>query len=242
MATARIFAYLCGSTDPARIPSADRQNKLIESHCKKRSLVLDGTFIDRAAASEQPFQDREAGRQLWLELRSGDSVIVAHTDRLAHSFSAFARLLDDLTKRGVTLHLLDLGCSLSSTNPQANTLVKLITALAKCGRGMNAQKTRTALQRRKAEGKRFTRIAPYGFAWRRRGKQTVMVHAPGEQRVMRHVAEMKAAGYSLDEIRQFLAYEWQVRNRNGKDFGLKEIATMARRGAELLRAERSAIA
>ena len=88
-----------------------------------------------------------------------------------------------------------------------------------------------ALAQRKAEGRRYSRIAPFGNKWQRRGKTTLMVAAPREQQIMRRVAEMKTVGYSIDQIRQYLAYEWQVKNRNGRDFGSKEIA--AWRFAEL---------
>lgn len=103
---------------------------------------------------------------------------------------------------------------------------------------MQSKRTREALAARKSQGRRFTRIAPFGYRWHRRGKGTVMVAVDAEQRIMRHVAEMRTSGYSIDEIRQYMAYEWQVRNRAGNSFGAKEIRKMAERGAQLLRAEK----
>jgi hypothetical protein len=86
----------------------------------------------------------------------------------------------------------------------------------------------------KQEGRRCSRHAPYGYKWERRGKQTFAVPNPAEQPVIRRVVELRERGYSLDQIRQYLNYEWKVRNREGNEFGSTEVRNMAIRGAELL--------
>jgi hypothetical protein len=86
----------------------------------------------------------------------------------------------------------------------------------------------------KAEGRRYTRYAPYGFTWEKRGGFTFLVPEPGEQRICPKAAEMRLQGYSWHQIRCYLAYEWKVRNRKGNDFGYPEIRELTLRGIELL--------
>ncbi len=170
-------------------------------------------------------------------MRRGDHIVVGSVDRLARSFLEFAQILDTWIKRGVIIHVLDQGYVLDPSTSHARALARLVVSFADSESRMAAQRTRKALAETKAAGRRHTRIAPFGYKWQRRGKQTIMVAVEREQEIMHQVAKLRFEGYSIDEIRQYAAYEWQVRNRNGRDFGHKEIAKMALGGAKLMRAE-----
>jgi hypothetical protein len=62
----------------------------------------------------------------------------------------------------------------------------------------------------------------------------LMVDDPREQQIMRVTAPLRSQGYSLEQIRCYLAYEWKVRNRAGREVGYREVCKMATMGAELL--------
>jgi DNA invertase Pin-like site-specific DNA recombinase len=237
----RTLGYVLGTSDPRRAVCAELQKKRIEAHCRNGGLRLDALYIDPSAEGDRRLQDRKAGAPLWRELRRNDHLVVTAVDRLDGSIHGFAQIVKCLAARGVAIHILELECVLDPESPGANKLIRLIVNLAESHRSMMAERTRKALAERRAKGERYARNAPFGFAWRRLGKRMIMVDEPHEQSVLRQVATMRQKGFSLDEIRQYLAYEWQVRNRNGGDFAYSQIARMAVRGAELLRAE-SAVA
>jgi hypothetical protein len=101
-------------------------------------------------------------------------------------------------------------------------------------RKMVGARVKESFAEMKKEGRRCSRHAPYGYRWERRGKETFAVPAPSEQVILRRVVELREQGYTLDRIRQYLNYEWKVRNREGNEFGSTEVRNMVVRGAEML--------
>ena len=75
--------------------------------------------------------------------------------------------------------------------------------------------------------------APYGFRWEKaKDGKTYAVPVPEEQAICRRVAELYAQGYSVNQLRQYLAYKCKARNRNGREFGYTEVRNMALRGVK----------
>jgi DNA invertase Pin-like site-specific DNA recombinase len=70
------------------------------------------TTPSRAAVSV-PIAERPAGGRLFAKLKKGDIVIAPKLDRLFRSALDALQVVEDLKKRGVSLHLLDLGGSRS---------------------------------------------------------------------------------------------------------------------------------
>ena len=68
------------------------------------------TTPSRAAVSV-PIAERPAGGRLFAKLKKGDIVIAPKLDRLFRSALDALQVVEDLKKRGVSLHLLDLGGS-----------------------------------------------------------------------------------------------------------------------------------
>jgi hypothetical protein len=93
-----------------------------------------------------------------------------------------------------------------------------------------------SLAARRAQGHRISRIAPYGFTWKRRGRKMFMVEHLGEQSVMRRrIAELQADDYSINQIGQDVAEKRKVKRSNDQAFGRTELAQTAGRSAKLLR-------
>jgi DNA invertase Pin-like site-specific DNA recombinase len=231
------FGYACGTSHGTRAEGAAAQKEAIEAYCQRIHRKLDGVFADVAASEDIALRDREAGGLLYTTAERADHIVVAKVDRLGGSFAEVARVLDNLTKRGVVLHVLDMDCVIDHANPHAESLVKFIVAVSKLGRQMIAKRTKQALAGRKAEGRRFARFAPWGFKWQRCGRMTVMVPVEREQEIQRVAAEMFDRGYPVDQVRQYLSYEAKVRNRNGRDFSNSDVEKMVRREAQLQRAK-----
>jgi DNA invertase Pin-like site-specific DNA recombinase len=230
----RVWAYACASIDSVRVERTAAQVETIEDFARRLGRRIDGVFIDPAPSEDKPLYERQAGRELCQVLRRGDSVIASRADRVGASVAALDRILQLWMNLGVTVHFCDLGgVSLDPVNPSCRAMVNLIHNFAERQRRMLSVRAHSALAMKKAAGQRYTRIAPYGFAWKRRGKKTIMVPAPREQRICAKAAEMSDLGYSIDQIRQYFAYQAKVRNRNGNEFGLREIRAMIVRAAQL---------
>jgi DNA invertase Pin-like site-specific DNA recombinase len=233
----RVLGYACASIDGVRVESPALQRAAIEDRVHRLGRPLDGVFVDSAVGEDLPLRDREAGGKLCHVLRRGDAVIASRADRLGRSLAEFGRVLQLWMNLGVTVHFCDLGgASLDPADPECRALVGVIEAFGERQRRMVGLRAQKALAARRANGQRYTRIPPWGYTWERRGRKMIMVEAPGEQLIMRVAAQMRSQGYSFEQIRSYLAYEWKVRNRAGREFGYREVRKMATRGAELLSA------
>jgi DNA invertase Pin-like site-specific DNA recombinase len=169
-----------------------------------------------------------------VDVRKGDNVVLARIDALSRSLAGFGRALDLLGNMGVTVHLCEIpGCVLDPTSASRRLLVEVLKRYVERERRMTSLLNREVAARLGAEGRRRSRFAPYGFKWERRGRKTYMAPVADEQLILRTVTGLRAQGYSLDQIRQYLNYEWRVRNRRGNDFGYTSVRNMAIRGAEL---------
>ena len=154
------------------------------------------------------------------------------------SLQGFASLLAQWYNCGIVTHLCDLpGGVLDPDDEHSEALINMLSSFAESGRRTIGERTGQALNSLKAEGRRYCKNAPYGFTWERRGKKRIKVPDPREQSICIQVAKMQAMGYSLDQIRQYLNYEWKVRNRNGNEFVNSQVREMAVRGRQFLNAE-----
>jgi hypothetical protein len=229
---ARVLAYLLAPAD-ARVGSVEEKQQAVQRYCQRIGVKLDGTFVDPASAGRLPLLEREAGRRLEVQLGRGDGVIIHDLDPVVATGIRWAAVaLDNWVRRGVDVHILRPACYLDANSPHARKLAEMLVELAEAANRAIGARRLEAHQRAKAEHRRRSRFAPYGFAFEKRDGAFYLVPQPYEMAVRRRVWELHARGYSVDHIRKYISYEWKVRNRNNREFGCTEVYRMIRRGAE----------
>ena len=98
-----------------------------------------------------------------------DHVVVISLDRIDDSFLAAALFLDNMFRRGVTVHVLNIeGGRFDAGCERARLAIATILASAQAERQMLGVRVRTAFAGMKADGRRATRHAPYGTRWEKR--------------------------------------------------------------------------
>jgi putative DNA-invertase from lambdoid prophage Rac len=105
--------------------SLDVQRRQIEGYAHMHGLTLRGVTIEEGVSGSIPVHERPKGGPLFAKLRKGDVVIAPKLDRLFRSALDALQVVEDLRKRGVSLHLLDLGGDISG-----NGLSKLFLTIA----------------------------------------------------------------------------------------------------------------
>ena len=88
-------------------------------------LVLDRVAVEEGVRAPFRLPKRAAAGPLFAKLTKGDVVIAPKLDRLFRSALDALKVVEDLKKRGVALHLLDLGGDISG-----NGLSKLFLTIA----------------------------------------------------------------------------------------------------------------
>ena len=105
--------------------SLEVQRRQIEGYVIMHGLDLKDVYVDPGVSGSIPVTNRPSGSALFSILARGDIVIAAKLDRLFRSALDALQTVDDLKKRGVSLHLLDLGGDISG-----NGLSKLFLTIA----------------------------------------------------------------------------------------------------------------
>ena len=237
---ARVYGYIRASTDK-QIASPETQRQIIEDYARRLGRSVDRYFIDPAVSGKKSLFDREAGKELSLVLRKGDGVIVARLDRLSRSFIGFARILEFWLKHKITMHLCDMpGGVFDPDNPMSEMLIGMLIVFANYERRLISVRTREGLQARKQRGEKYCRWPEYGWRWEKRFDTRSGTHVnvkvvdEGERAILAKCVELRAAGCSLDKIRQHLSYEMKVRTRLGGHWTNGRIGYLVQQGLRLM--------
>jgi putative DNA-invertase from lambdoid prophage Rac len=87
--------------------------------------------------------ERPEGGKLFARLKKGDVVIAPKLDRLFRSALDALQVVEDLKKRGVSLHLLDLGGDVSG-NGMSKVFMTIVASFAELEREKFSERTREA--------------------------------------------------------------------------------------------------
>jgi putative DNA-invertase from lambdoid prophage Rac len=102
----------------------DVQDRTIAGYAMMHGMTVDRTFVERGVSRAKPIGQRPEGAKLLGLLQPGDVVIAAKLDRLFRSALDALEVHIQFIKRGIGLHLIDLGGDI------ANGLSKLFYTIA----------------------------------------------------------------------------------------------------------------
>ena len=129
-----------------------------------------------------------AAGPLFATLMKGDVVIAPKLDRLFRSALDALKVVEDLKKRGVALHLLDLGGDISG-NGLSKLFLTIAAAFAEAERDRIRERIGQVKADQKARGRYLGGKVPFGF---RRGEEWRA--SPGWSRARGHSGNDRATG------------------------------------------------
>lgn len=93
------------------------------------------------------------------EVKAGDTLIVTKADRLARSLSQLESVVKELTDRGVTVHILNMGLFTAQNmeNPLNKLMFNVLGSFAEFERSMIMERTQEGLNEARARGVKFGR-------------------------------------------------------------------------------------
>lgn len=103
--------------------------------------------------------DRKELNKLLAEIKAGDILVVTKADRIARSLSQLEKVVTDLTNRGVSVNILNMGVftTESMANPMTKLLFNVLGAFAEFEREMIMERTQEGIQNAKEKGVKFGR-------------------------------------------------------------------------------------
>jgi putative DNA-invertase from lambdoid prophage Rac len=198
-----IYGYCRVSTvrQAAEGESLEVQRRQIEGYAHMHGLALDGIVVEEGVSGSVPVTERPAAGRLFAKLTKGDVVIAPKLDRLFRSALDALKVVEDLKKRSVALHLLDLGGDISG-NGLSKLFLTIAAAFAEAERDRIRERIGQVKADQKARGRYLGGKVPFGY---RRGESGELVPHGGEQEAIREIVALRAQGKPLRAIAEAVA-------------------------------------
>lgn len=150
-----VYGYLRVSTDKQ---DCDNQKIGVEALAEKLGLPIESWIIDDGVSGTKEPQKRKLGKLL-RKIKTGDVIICSELSRLGRKLFMVISILEHCMKIGAKVLTAKEGYELGD-NMQSKVLAFAFGLVAELEREMISKRTKEALQRRKANGKRLGR--PFG--------------------------------------------------------------------------------
>jgi len=202
--------------------SLELQRRKIEAAAEIQDLELDRVIVDSGESAKS--LRRPGSSELLGLVRSGavSAVIVHKLDRLTRSVRDLGDLLELFDRHGVAL--VSVSESLDTGTAAGRLVLNVMASVAQWEREVIAERTREALQAKRAKGERVGTV-PFGY---RVAPDGVMLEAePAEQKALAVLRELRSKGYTLREIADELTRQGYT-TRRGSAWRHQGVANLLR--------------
>jgi DNA invertase Pin-like site-specific DNA recombinase len=219
MATA--IGYIRVSTDGQAQDgvSLDAQRAKIEAWCLLNDYQLSAVHVDAGISGKNC--NRPGLQDALADCRKGSALVVYSLSRLSRSVRDTMDIGDKLAKVGADL--VSLSEKIDTTSASGKMVFRLLAVMNEFERDQISERTKSALQHKKAKGERVGSVA-YGYRLDSDG--VTLIEDEDEQLVIAAVHGYRDAGVSLRTIVTRLD-EQGYRSRSGKPFQLTQVARIA---------------
>ena len=196
MTNAIIYARFSPRRNSDTCESIETQYDLCKAYCNKNNINIVGQFSDKALSGSD--EDRPS---LWAaieELKRNDVLIVYRLDRLARSVYLSDIIERTVKKKGASIVSI---CGEGTwTNSDEDWLVrKILQTLAEYERKVIAARTKAAMLRHQANGRRMSKEPPFGFCVDPDDPARLIEHLKEQQAITR-IIELKQSNMTLRAI------------------------------------------
>ena len=177
----------------------DVQAQRLRAYATLKGLDLD-IITDAGVSGGKPLAKREGGQRLLtaLQTRKAGAVVILKLDRGFRNASDCLATVEQWDRRGVALHILDLGGNAIDTTSAAGRFMLVVLAgAAEMERNLTRERTRSAMAVKRANGERIGTV-PYGFDLGDDG--ATLVPNEAEQAVIADIRAMRSRGMKLKKI------------------------------------------
>jgi site-specific DNA recombinase len=185
--------------------SLSAQQERIRAYCTMRGLDLVAVVTDSGVSAGKPLHTRPGGQQVLDMVSRGEvaNVVAMKLDRLFRDCADCLEVTRDWDRRGLALHLIDLGGqAIDTSTAMGRFFLTVMAGAAEMERNLVRERTAAAMAYKKARGEYTGGEAPYG--WHLTDDNTLEPHR-AEQQVIAAARELRAAGLSLRKVGAGLA-------------------------------------
>lgn len=182
--------------------SLDAQKARLTAYAIANGLEVEAIIREEAISGTVPLSDRPQGARLAEMVTSGQvqHVIALKLDRLFRSAVDALSTTADWDKKGISLHLVDMGGqSLNTGSAMGRMMLTMMAGFAQFERDLTAERTTAALAHKKATGSVYS-PTPYGKD--RQGDMLSDNHE--EQGIIDKMKALREDGFTLRGIADLL--------------------------------------
>lgn len=158
--------------------------------------------------------------------RAWDALVAVKLDRLTRSVRDLCTLVEAFERGAV--HLVSIAESVDTGSAAGKLFLNIIDALGQWEREVIGERTADALAHLKAQGRRISGRAPFGFTF---GEDGAVIPCEREQQTLFRILALRASGASLSEVSKALALSGHV-NRCGKPYCVSALSLLVTRERE----------
>lgn len=202
--------------------SLEAQEKSLRAYCELRNLDLQKVVIDASVSGGKPLSSRPGGSEVVeaVNRKEVEVVVALKLDRVFRNTADCLVTTEQWTKKGVSLHLTDMGGNAVDTSSSTGRfMLTVLAGVAEMERTLIRERTIAALQHKKTKGERTGSI-PYGWMLEEDGK--TLIKNEDEQEILSIAKELREAGLSLRKVAKKL-HELGFSNRKDKAFNPNQI-------------------
>lgn len=214
-------AYIRGSTEEQR-NTLEAQRTQIEAYCAAFGITLAQVFVDSGeSAYKVMFYERPVVREMrdYMARTGIKQLVITKLDRAFRNTKDCLSTVDDLDKKGVHLHIIDL--KVDTATPHGRFFLTLMAAMAEMENGVRSARQRDGFAAMKRQGHRCGEV-PYGWKaipssrTNRAGQPTMdLVPDEKEQETLRFILE-QLKDYSFAKVADALNAAGIPSKRGGK--------------------------
>ncbi len=185
--------------------SLDAQESRLQAYATTQGLSVVTVLREKAISGTVPLGERPEGRKLVDLVTTGKAshVVALKLDRLFRSAVDALQTTAEWDKRGVSLHLVDMGGqSLNTGSAMGRMMLTMMAGFAQFERDLTAERTKAALAHKKSNNAAYS---PTPFGKVREGE--ALRDDDAEQSVLARIREMRAEGLPLRGIAERLNVE-----------------------------------
>jgi DNA invertase Pin-like site-specific DNA recombinase len=193
-----VYGYTRVSTDrqASEGESLDVQERTIAGYALMLGMIMEHTYVERGVSGSKPLGERPEGGALLAVLRAGDTVITPKLDRVFRSALDALDNLAKLKRRGVSLHMIDLGGDVTG-NGVSKLVFTILSAVAEAERDRIRERITTVKADQKERGRYLGGTPPFGLIVSTDGS---LQPDPAQQAAIATMRARSAEGRSLRAI------------------------------------------
>lgn len=220
----RAFGYLRVSTDSQTDSGLglEAQRGAVAKTAERLGLPLADVFTDAGLSGALDLESRPSLFAAVQALKRGDVLIVAKRDRLGRDLIGVAMIERSIMRKGARI-VSAAGEGTEGTDAGAMMQRQILDVFAEYERRLIGQRTKAALQAKRARGERAGNL-PFGYRLGPDGQKLERCEA--EQAVLAILGELREAGYSLRQIAAELNRQ-QLTTRRGTAWRHQYVAALA---------------